>query len=64
MWDLGGNTKDLASLDYTKDKSTDGMPGHNEIQPDTRVKLYHMVCLMLSRYTGLVSGTCAHMDIH
>ncbi|KDR08912.1 signal recognition particle receptor subunit alpha homolog [Zootermopsis nevadensis] len=37
VWDLGGNTKDLANLDYTKDKPTDGVPGQDEIQPDTRI---------------------------
>jgi hypothetical protein len=38
VWDLGGNTKDLANLEYTKDKPTDGMPGRDDIQPDTKVK--------------------------
>lgn len=37
VWDLGGNTKDLANLEYTKDKPTDGMPGRDEIQPDTKI---------------------------
>jgi len=37
VWDLGGNTKDLANLEYTKDKPTDGMPVRDDIQPDTTI---------------------------
>jgi len=43
VWDLGGNTKDLANLEYTKDKPTDGMPVRDDIQPDTKVKHCYMI---------------------
>jgi hypothetical protein len=50
VWDLGGNTKDLANLEYTKDKPTDGVPGRDEIQPDVRVGLCHIFYFMLCRF--------------
>lgn len=36
IWDLGGNTKDLANLEYTRDKPEDGVC-REELQPDTKM---------------------------
>ncbi|KAK7791963.1 hypothetical protein R5R35_009260 [Gryllus longicercus] len=37
VWDLAGNSKDFATLDYTKDKPEDGAM-FPEVQPDTTVR--------------------------
>ena len=43
IWELGGNVKDLPTLDYTKDKPEDGVNGQPELRPNTEVSEFCII---------------------